>query len=139
MLRVGKHADDAVIGGAFGGELEIAGQGEPRRLAGFDGGLHVGGEGGEFDEVADTQDGRADGEDAAVDHDVAMADELSSRGDAAREAETEDDVVEPSFEQADEAFDPVGLLEGAGVADEPAKLLFAEAVMEEELLFFAKL
>ncbi len=109
------------------------------RLAGFERGLHIAREFGEPDEVANAEDGRADGKDAAVDHDVAVADELAGRCNTAREAEAEDDVVETAFEQADEAFDPVGLLEGAGVADETAKLLLTQAVVEEKLLLFAKL
>ena len=68
-----------------------------------------------------------------------MVDELTSRGHAAGKAEPEDDVVETSFEEAYETFDPIGLLERACVADEAAELLFAEAVVKENLLLFAEL
>lgn len=68
-----------------------------------------------------------------------MVDELTSRGHAAGKAEPEDNVIEASFEKAYETFDPIGLLERAGVADEAAQLLLAQAVVEEKLLLFAEL
>jgi len=126
-----------VVGGACSCELQEAGHGEARKQARLYGGLHVGRVFGETDEVADAQDCGANGEDATVDEDVAVVDELASGGNAAGKAEPEDDVVQTAFEQTDEAFDPVGFLEGLGVADEAAELLFAETVVEEELLFFA--
>jgi len=128
-----------MICGSIGSELKVAGEAETWGLAGFKRGLHVAGEGGEFDEVANTQDGRADGENAAVHHDVAVVDELTGRGDAAGKAEPEDNVVETPFEKAYETFDPIGLLESARIADEAAELLFAEAIVEEELLLFSEL
>ncbi len=57
---------------------------------------------------------------------------------AAGEAEAEDDVIEATLEEADKAFDPVGLLEGAGAPNEAAELLFAEAVVEEQLFYFSR-
>jgi hypothetical protein len=74
-----------------------------------------------------------------VDHDVAVVDELTGGGDAAGKAEPEDNVIETSFEEAYETFDPIGLLEGAGVAYEATQLLLAQAIVEEKLLLFAQL
>jgi hypothetical protein len=99
VLRTGDHEDDSAVGRSFGGKLQVAGQSEAGRLAGLEGGLHVAGESGEFDEVAYPKDSGANGEDAAVHHDMSIVDELTGGGDAAGKAEPEDDVVEPAFEQ----------------------------------------
>jgi hypothetical protein len=133
------HAHDAVVGEAFLGVLEKAGERKARVLTRLNGGLHRGGVLGEADGVSDAEDGGADGEDAAVDHDVSVGDELAGGGHGAGEAETEDDVVNAALEQADEVFDPVGGLDTAGVTDKAAELLFAEAVVEEELLLLLEL
>ena len=139
MSRVRLHAHDAVVGGVCFGVLEEAGEGEPGGLTRVEGGLHGGGVLGEADGVSDAEDGGTDGEDAAVDHDVSVGDELAGGGHGAGEAEAEYDVVDAALEETDEIFDPVGGLDAAGIADEAAELLLAEAVVEEELLLLFEL
>lgn len=138
MLGGGDHADYAVVVDAFEGELEVAGQGQAGCVAG---GLGHGSGGvvGKADEGAGAQGGAADGHDLAIDQDVAVADQLACRRDAACEAEAEDDVVQAQFQEGDEGFNPVGGVHAACGADEAAQLLFAEAVVEEELLLFTEL
>src|SRR6476659_974346 len=66
---------------------------------------------------------------------MAMRDQLARCTPSVREAEAENDVVEPGLEKLEQGFAGNATpLEGS--LEDPAELLFHQAVLETELLFF---
>src|SRR5204863_9555114 len=73
----------------------------------------------------------------AVDLDVAVGNELARAAAGIREAETEDDVIEPRFQKLKQRFAGHSALAQGGL-ENPAELFFEQAVLVTELLFFTE-
>jgi hypothetical protein len=70
---------------------------------------------------------------------VAVRYQLPRCSNAPRKPQSEDDIVEPPLQQSDQALHPIGSVQAPCFAHETTQLLFAQPIVEEQFLLFAKL